>query len=555
MSGSTKKKLRKESAAAALTEKQRREQAEARKLKTITVTFVSVLLVIVLVATSILTVRGINNSGIIDRNTIAAVTGTHELDSIQMNYFFVDYVKSMYSQWESSYGTSLKTYLSIMGLNTSAPLSEQVNKMAENTPTWSEYFLTGALDQAKSTYALYDKAMAEGFTLTKEEEATLEYNSQLLAFYAAYGGFANSDKYLKSIYGYGADEDSYKEYSRITAIASAYYNKHSESLVYNDAAIREHEKDKFDNYSSFTYAVYNVYSSNYLEVDTTDKNGTKTYTDEQKAAALKAAEDVANKLATSATLEDFDKAIKELDINKNNSSAASTKYDRVAYTNVAAAYKEWIGNKDRQANDMTVIPIETTTTNADGKESKSTTGYYVIYFTERNDNLRPLANVRHLLVKFEGGTTDSSGNTTYTDAEKKKAKAEAEKLLQEWKDGKATEESFIELVKEHSDDSSAAEGGLFEDIHPKSSYVESFLNWSIDANRKPGDVEIIESKYGYHIMYYSSDDELTYRDYMITEDLRSADMDVWYEDITKPTSITTGKTNRLKLGLIIDSIV
>jgi len=55
-------------------------------------------------------------------------------------------------------------------------------------------------------------------------------------------------------------------------------------------------------------------------------------------------------------------------------------------------------------------------------------------------------------------------------------------------------------------------------------------------------------------MYYSSDDALTYRDHMITEDLRAEDVEEWYNAIIEPTTITTGKTNRLNLDMTIASI-
>ena len=554
MSASSKKKLRKENAAAALTEKQRKEQAEAKKLKAITISFIAVMLVIALTAASVLSVRAVNNSGIIDRNTIAAVTGEHKLNSVQMNYYFTDYIRGLYSQWETSYGEYVASYMSMMGLNLNAPLSEQKSSMATDK-TWAEYFFDEALNKAKDDYALYDKAIAEGFKLSEDEQTTIDYNMQILELSAMYSGAASTNKYLQAIYGYGADVASYKEYSEITTIATAYYNKYSDSLSYNDAAIREHEKDKFNNYSSFSYAVYHVSANEYLEGGTTADDGTVTYTDAQKDAAVKAAEKVANELAASTNITELDKAISLLEVNAKKDNVASTKYDDVMYSSVTAALQEWLANSERKADDITVIPNETTTKDADGKETKTVNGYYVVLFTSRNDNLRPLANVRHLLVKFEGGTTDSKGNKTYSDTEKATAKAEAERLLQVWKDGNATEDTFIALVKEHSDDSSKDSGGLFEDIHPKSNYVDSFRTWSLDSSRKAGDTGVIVSEYGYHVMYYSSDDELTYRDYMISEDLRTADVEKWFNAIVEPATITAGKTNRMNFDLIIASIV
>jgi hypothetical protein len=41
---------------------------------------------------------------------------------------------------------------------------------------------------------------------------------------------------------------------------------------------------------------------------------------------------------------------------------------------------------------------------------------------------------------------------------------------------------------------------------------------------------------------------------MITEDLRTADVDKWFNGITEPATITVGKTNRLNLDMTIASI-
>ena len=67
MSASSKKKLRKENAAAQMTEKQQKELSEAKKLKRMTVTFVALMLVVAVSAGTILVVRGVNNSGVLEK--------------------------------------------------------------------------------------------------------------------------------------------------------------------------------------------------------------------------------------------------------------------------------------------------------------------------------------------------------------------------------------------------------------------------------------------------------------------------------------------------------
>ncbi len=553
MSASDKKKLRKEQAAAGLTERQLAEQAEAKKMKRLSIAFVAIMLVVALAAASIVGVRAVNNSGVIDKNTIAAVTGEHKLTSVQMNYYLNDTIRNQYNEWVSMYGESASMYLMMSGLNANQPLSEQVINQ-ETGETWADSFLTRALEKAKSDYALYDKAMAEGFTLTEEDESSLKLNIEQMKLYAMYYGYKNPNKYLRAIYGYGSTVESYEEYSRVSYIATAYYTKNKDALKYDDAAIRAEDDKDLNKYTSFSYATYYLSSSTFLTGGTKDDKGNTTYSDAEKEAALKKAEEIANSLLTAKDVVELDTAIKALEVNKDNDSAASTQNQLVMYSEIPASMQSWIADKAREAGNITVIANESTTKDAEGKETKTVNGYYVVLFQNRDENLRPLANVRHLLVKFEGGKSDANGNMTYTDAEKATAKAEAEKLLQEWKDGAATEESFIELVKKHSDDGSKEEGGLFEDIHRNSGYVDTFKNWSVDADRKAGDTAVIISEYGYHVMFYVGDDEMTYRDYMISEDLREADITKWHEDLLKPVTIKTENTKRLNMDVVLSQM-
>ena len=546
MSASDKKKLRKEQAAAQLSERQRQEQAEAKKLKRITVSFVAIMLVVALAAIGILGVRTVNHSGIIDKNTLAATAGEHKLNSVQMNYYLNDYIRN----WASGYGENLSVYAGMMGLDVNKPINEQITD-EKTGKTWADQFLQDALNKAKSDYALYDKAMAEGFKLTEDQQEALDMSGEQLNLYAMYSGYSNVNAYLRAMYGYGSDAESFMEYNKVATIAQAYYNHYKDSLKYDDAAIREHDSKNPNSYDAFNYVSYYISCNSYLTGGTTDSSGNKTYTDAEREAAAKKAEEAANTLAAATDVEALDKAIAALDINKDKKDAASTKSTSVMYSGIPSALQSWLADKSRVAGDIASIVNESTSKDAEGKETKSINGYYVVIFQSRDENLQALANVRHLLVKYTGGTTDSSGNKVYTDAEKAAAKAEADKYLQEWEAGAKTEESFIELTKKNSDDGTAAEGGLIEDIHRNSNLVPTFKNWALEADRKPGDTGVISSEYGYHVMYYVGDDDMNYRDYMISEELRAADLEKWHTGITDAATITTGNTKRLNLDAVL----
>ena len=123
-------------------------------------------------------------------------------------------------------------------------------------------------------------------------------------------------------------------------------------------------------------------------------------------------------------------------------------------------------------------------------------------------NIGLQSSVRHILIQPEGGTTDENNVTTYSDEEKAAAYAEAERILQEWKSGEATEESFAQLANTYSKDGgSNTTGGLYEGINIDASYVAEFREWAVDASRKTGDTSIVETQFGYHIMYFVSGED------------------------------------------------
>lgn len=143
------------------------------------------------------------------------------------------------------------------------------------------------------------------------------------------------------------------------------------------------------------------------------------------------------------------------------------------------------------------------------------------------------ADVRHLLVMPEGGTTGEDGNKTYSEDEWAACLAEAEKLLQEWKDGEATEESFAELVEKHTDDTaSASTGGLYEGVLNDGTYMEEFQNWAVDINRQTGDTGIVRTTAGCHIMYFvAGEPEWLYYAEALLQDARFEELQKQMETI------------------------
>lgn len=112
-------------------------------------------------------------------------------------------------------------------------------------------------------------------------------------------------------------------------------------------------------------------------------------------------------------------------------------------------------------------------------------------------------DVRHILIAVEGGTEDEDGEVTYSEEEWETCRKEAQKVLDEWLAGEATEESFTDLAYEYSEDTgSNANGGLYQNLDAESGFVQEFIDWYMDESRKPGDYGLIRTSYGYHVMYF-----------------------------------------------------
>lgn len=140
-------------------------------------------------------------------------------------------------------------------------------------------------------------------------------------------------------------------------------------------------------------------------------------------------------------------------------------------------------------------------------------------------------DVRHILMMIdnfviedektpeEGAETQAEEETTkpeedaegekeeeskYSDEEWAACLAEAQRILDLWLTN-PTEDYFAELANEHSDDQDGkvTNGGIYTDITASTNFVEPFLNWCIDEIRQVGDYGIVQTEYGYHIMYFS----------------------------------------------------
>lgn len=230
--------------------------------------------------------------------------------------------------------------------------------------------------------------------------------------------------------------------------------------------------------------------------------------------------------------EDVDSYILDMMNNEVSTSATADDYwEYMTFFNRATAYfGDWYAKATPTADEMEAYYAENEKALVEAGAGKDV-GYGTV-------------DVRHILIMVN---EDS-------DAAWKLAESEAQRILQEYKDGGATEEVFAELANKYSEDSgSNTNGGLYSGV-TSGQMVEVFNDWILDGSRQPGDTDILKADYyyqGYHIMYWVKGDlawESTVMQAMLTERssaMLSGGMEQWpiekFEENIKLGTPTFGK--------------
>lgn len=149
-----------------------------------------------------------------------------------------------------------------------------------------------------------------------------------------------------------------------------------------------------------------------------------------------------------------------------------------------------------------------------------------------------IGDVRHILIQFP--LDEKTGKQLkISDKEKEDYLKKAQDVLDLYKKN-PTEENYLKLVTEYSDDTaSVSVGGLYTYVKKDGKYVAPFESWAVDSSRQVGDVEIVETIYGYHIMYFVKSYGNA-KDYTTT---RVAAGDKFYDDINAIVREKVSKTN------------
>ena len=418
-----------------------------------------------------------------------------------------------YNLTKNNYITQYGSYLTYFGLDTSKDLSTQ---MYSDTLTWQDYFEQNAVESLKQNKALMAEAKAAGFTY----DTTDEYNTfkETIKTSAASAGISEKE-YVRSIYGSYATMGRIEEYVKNDMVMNAYYQKLQEDNAPSDDEIQSYYEENKATYDSVDYRLTTIEADLPTEptelADPVEETAADTTGTTDGTAATDSTQDTAYQPSDAEIAKAMEDAKVLADDAEQTVAKDGEAHENEQKSSVNYLISDWLFDDARKAGDTTVITND------------NSHCYYAVAFEKRYLDETPSADVRVIIP-----TEDKTG----------------EEILEEWKSGAATEDSFAELCKKYTQDTSAVEnGGLFEQV-TKTGMTEELSNWIFDSSRQAGDTVAITVSDTTYVLYYIGQDQPEWK-INIKNTLVSDTMSQHMQDITADVTVEDpkGKLNYLKV--------
>lgn len=474
--------------------------------------------------------------GVPQKVLTAAKIGDTKISVAKYNFYYMDMYLSQANnskQYDSQYGTGYGAmYTGYDSTKTPMeqdyPYEELEGFEGEGKPTWADYFRLRTLKYLQTYVAYAEMARDAGITLTEDEQKQIDDEVESLRKTAETNSFS-LDRYLIKLYGKGVDEKLLREVMEERLLA-AHYSEQKQTDTQN--AITDEQIDAEYTAKLSDYAVFTVYGFN-VTADTSSVASDAS--EEEKAAAKQEAMAKAKEKADAyaANVKDTVSLTTQAKVNSSSATDDSVKFENVTAATLSQSFgqaaADWALAADRAVGNVTVV--------------ESTNGYAVLYMSvlPHKDTVKPV-DVRHILIKFP---TDSSGQTSAISDEAKVAyRNKAQEVYDQYL-ANPTEENFTTLATANTEDTGSKEnGGLYENVGV-GDMVEQFNDWCFDAARKPGDTGIVETKFGYHIMYYvGNNHEETWKTSVKTA-LANATLTAFNEDIEHGETYKTSESEKI----------
>ena len=496
----------------------------------------------------------VSNSGILERGKPAFYVGDVEVTSAEYGYYYSSAFNN-YFQYSYQYDTY---YVEGMGkLYTGYDYSISPDAQAYDgeiegveNPMFTDFFADQAMQSIRYVKASVKYAEENGIALDDEDYAQID---QTMTDYKEGAKEMNFSlpAYLRRYYHKGMSTDMLKKIITEQTLTSKVQTVKTEEFAesYSDAKVEETYFNSIKTYGQVSLRYYDIAAEKEGEGDdakVTDKTmaAAKTKADNFVAALKtpgKAFTDIVadyEHLAGNEKYEDYK-------TDDTKTLMEDVTYSDLSYESSDEAFLKWAIDTDTKAG-------ETFIAKNDGA------GYTVFMMVAPVHKAADIVtyDVRHILVEFpEEETTEETTEEVaeekeevsvelldtsaydvtvdievetekFTDAELYK---KAQDILKEYLDGDKTEEAFGELAVKYSADGNAADGGLYEDV-TLGYMVPEYEGWALKEGRKEGDVGIVETTYGYHVMYFIESETTTWSD-TIRIDLANDDYNKLAEEI------------------------
>jgi hypothetical protein len=465
---------------------------------TVVFTLTAVFLVIIIAVIAVLGVRYYtvpNSDEKMNPGNVALTVGDTDISIGMYNYYYTA-VSQNYITY-ASYG--------YYDIDTSTDYSKQKTTNSEGkSTTWANIFVEDTISQIQYITAYYEEAVKNGITLTDEQNETIE--SQLSSLKeSASDSDMSVDEYIAENYGEYCGYATLKKMLIQAYTAENYYQQRVVTEKATDAEIDAYYKENGDDYLQVSFAYLQIPYSEASEEQDALKQAKKyakqvSSVDDIKKLLPTACADLLQQYVDYGYFDDTDSAAETL---AENVETTITKSD----TSFTDEGMEWLFSDDTKVGDCSAFVDE-----------DNLITYVVLKTGEPQLEDDEVYSVRHILIMPESDEDEDEDSddtddteTTYTDAQWAAALDKANEILDEYNSGDKTELSFALLAEEYSDDTestSSGSSGLYGGLYGGTTLgtmVSSFEDWATDDSRKYGDVEIVKSDYGYHIMYFVED--------------------------------------------------
>ncbi|MDE6722707.1 MAG: peptidylprolyl isomerase [Eubacterium sp.] len=368
------------------------------------------------------------------------------------------------------------------------PLASQTTTDDDGeTITWQDYVYNEVMDSIEETYTYYLAAIRDNDGA--EPEITTTQKSELESTLSEYREAAEKygytlSAYLVAVMGKGVTEQVFRREAVRSYIADNYKSSISSEKVTVEHTDADYDKYRTENADKLKAVNVRIYEAKNEKDAKAFKDALKADASNFAELAVKYAEGDFYKSyyadASATTLTDVTRDF----LSKSAYTIASP--DDASKDDEDKTYPglDWLFNADRKAGDV--------------NQFTNTVVYVVSPAAEPKGNT---VNIRHILISPKD---DPSKATEASAADWKAAKEKADKILDQFNSGKKTADNFAALAKENTaDPGSKDNGGLYSDVAP-GQMVTTFNNWCFADGRKAGDVGMVQTESGYHIMYLDS---------------------------------------------------